>query len=126
MSRGETRLPDYLEHIDQAVRRISTYISGVPKEGFLENQLLQDAVLRNLEIIGEASRNIIRSHPEFVENNAGLPLKSAYEMRNALAHGYFEVDLEIVWQTIIGDLPNLANQIVEIRNRRALDDERGD
>jgi uncharacterized protein with HEPN domain len=66
---------------------------------------MQDAVIRNLEIIGEASRNIERKHPDFTAAHPELPLSFAYEMRNALAHGYFKVDLAIVWKTVETDLP---------------------
>ncbi len=72
--------------------------------------MTQDAVIRNLEVIGEASRNIERHFPEFAKTHPELPLASAYEMRNALAHGYFSVDLGIVWKTIENDLPNLHGQ----------------
>jgi uncharacterized protein with HEPN domain len=111
MSGGESRLQDYLEHIRQAMRRIEGYVENVTQDAFLQNQLLQDAVIRNLEIIGEASRNIARHNPEFTSAHPELPLQSAYEMRNVLAHAYFEVDLEIVWRTIEIDLPYLARQI---------------
>jgi uncharacterized protein with HEPN domain len=55
--------------------------------GFLSNAMVQDALIRNFEIIGEASRNIERVAPPFVENHPELPLAYAYEMRNVLAHG---------------------------------------
>ena len=71
---------------------------------------MQDAVIRNFEVIGEASRNIERHYPEFATSHTELPLASAYEMRNALAHGYFKVDLNIVWKTIENDLPGLKAQ----------------
>src|ERR1017187_5889040 len=74
----------------------------------------QDAVIRNFEIIGEASRNIERNCPEFTAAHPDLPLLNAYEMRNALAHGYFRVDLEIIWKTIQNDLPTLQRQIVDV------------
>ncbi len=67
---------------------------------FLNNQLVQDAVIRNFEIIGEASNNIGKHYPNFAVANPELPLSFAYQMRNALAHGYFKVDFEIVWKTI--------------------------
>ena len=75
------------------------------ESAFLKNKLVQDAVIRNFEIIGEASNNIEKRHPEFVTHHPELPLSSAYQMRNALAHGYFKVDLEILWKTISNDLP---------------------
>jgi uncharacterized protein with HEPN domain len=62
-------------------------------------------VICNIETIGEASRNIECHHTEFAAAHPELPLAVAYEMRNALAHGYFEVDLGIVWRTIKTDLP---------------------
>jgi uncharacterized protein with HEPN domain len=108
--REESRLLDYLEHILQAVERIQDYTEDLDEVTFLKEEMAQDAVIRNLEVIGEASRNIERHFPEFVKTHPELPLASAYEMRNALAHGYFSVDLGIVWKTIANDLPNLHGQ----------------
>ena len=68
-------------------------------------------IIRNLEIIGEASRNIVRHYPHYVEQHVSVPFSIAYEMRNALAHGYFNVDLEVVWKTIERDLPELEVMI---------------
>jgi len=84
---------------------------------FLQNELAQDAVIRNVGIIGEASHNIEECHPEFAAGHPELPLAFAYQMRNAVAHGYFKVDLEIVWKTIQNDLPRLQEQI-----KKALED----
>jgi uncharacterized protein with HEPN domain len=114
MSGKESRLRDYLEHIRKAIDRIEGYVRSVSQHAFVQDQLLQDAVVRNLEIIGEASRNIARHHPEFTSAHPEVPLQSAYEMRNVLAHAYFEVDLEIVWRTIEADLPVLARQVDDI------------
>ena len=61
---------------------------------FLVNKLVQDAVIRNFEVIGEASNNIERHYPEFVVEHPELPLASACQMRNAVVHGYFKVDLK--------------------------------
>jgi len=108
--REESRLLDYLEHILQAVERIQDYTEDLDEVIFLKEDMTQDAVIRNLEVIGEASRNIERHFPEFATTHPELPLASAYEMRNALAHGYFSVDLGIVWKTIENDLPNLHGQ----------------
>ena len=72
---------------------------------FLGNTLVQDAVIRNFEIIGEASNNIEKRHSEFVKAHPELPFSSAYQMRNAMAHGYFKVDFEI--QTEIYDFTPL-------------------
>jgi uncharacterized protein with HEPN domain len=90
MSRDSQRLPDYLAHIVEAIERIGQYTEDVTKLAFLKNRLIQDAVIRNLEIIGEASNNIEKRFPIFTASHSELPLAFAYQMRNAVAHGYFK------------------------------------
>jgi uncharacterized protein with HEPN domain len=104
MSRNSQRLADYLAHIIEAIDRIERYTEDMTEMGFLGNLLVQDAVIRNLEIVGEASNNIDKYFPDFAANHAELPLALAYQMRNTVAHGYFKVDFEIVWKTIHSDL----------------------
>ncbi|WP_454724609.1 MULTISPECIES: HepT-like ribonuclease domain-containing protein [Cupriavidus] len=111
MSRDKQRLADYLEHILQAIDRISRYTKEMDQLVFLGNEMAQDAVIRNIEIIGEASHNIEDHYPEFAAAHPELPLAFAYQMRNAVAHGYFAVDLEIVWKTLQNDLPGLRRQV---------------
>jgi len=111
MSRDKQRLADYLEHILEAIERIARYTEDMGEVAFLENSMAQDAVIRNFEIIGEASFNIQKHYPEFAAEHPELPLAFAYQMRNAVAHGYFKVDLEIVWKTIHNDLPGLDKQV---------------
>jgi len=111
MTRGQRRLADYLGHIIEAIERIERYTGEMDEVVFLGDQLVQDAVIRNLEIIGEASNNIERHHPEFAAAHPELPLSYAYQMRNAVAHGYFKVDFQIVWKTIRSDLPTLRAQV---------------
>ena len=65
-------------------------------------------MIRNLEIVGEAAQNIRRNYPDFVAHQPELPWSGAAAMRNALAHGYFDVDLEIAWRTVIQDVPPLS------------------
>jgi uncharacterized protein with HEPN domain len=79
--------------------------------------MIQAAVIRNFEIIGEASKNVERVAPEFVVAHPDLPLAFAYDMRNLLAHGYYRVDVAVVWKTIERDLPYLQQQVtLAIRN----------
>ena len=111
MKRDQQRLPDYLGHILEAIERIGRYTDEIDENSFLQDEMAQDAVIRNLEIIGEASHNIERDYPEFAAAHPELPLAFAYQMRNAVAHGYFKVDLEIVWKTIQNDLAGLHTQI---------------
>ena len=68
-------------------------------------------MIRNFEIIGEACNNIEKRYSNFAAEHPELPLSSAYQMRNALAHGYFKVDFEMLWKTISNDLPQLYEQV---------------
>jgi uncharacterized protein with HEPN domain len=115
MSRDQQRLADYLAHILEAIERIDRYTEDMDEMAFLNDQLVQDAVIRNFEIIGEASNNIEKHYPEFASVHPELPLAFAYQMRNAVAHGYFQVDFEIVWKTIHRDLSDLHSQIQEVQ-----------
>lgn len=110
------RLPEYLGHIAEAIERIYRYIEDLDEVAFLQDEKTQDAVIRNFEIIGEASNNIKCHHSEFAKQHPELRLNFAYEMRNALAHGYFKIDLEVVWQTIHADLPELHEQVRQLLN----------
>ena len=111
MTRDQQRLSDYLAHILEAIERIEEYVSDMDEMNFLASKLVQDAVIRNFEIIGEASNNLEKRFPEFVASHPELPLSSAYQMRNAVAHGYFRVDFEIIWKTIHRELPGFHSQI---------------
>ncbi|MBW4048485.1 MAG: DUF86 domain-containing protein [Proteobacteria bacterium] len=115
MSSDQQRLPDYLEHILETIDRIKRYTDGQDLQAFKINEMAQDAVIRNFEVIGEASNNIAKHYPEFAAAHPELPLAFAYRMRNAVAHGYFKVDVDIVWQTIHLDLPGLHAKIQAVR-----------
>jgi uncharacterized protein with HEPN domain len=124
MTRDQQRLADYLAHILQAIERIDRYTGDMDEAAFMANQLVQDAVIRNFEIIGEASNNIEKHAPEFAAAHPELPLSFAYQMRNAIAHGYFKVDFEIVWKTIHRDLPGLREQVTTVRSALVNDQDR--
>lgn len=114
MNRKGLRLADCLGHIIEAIERIERYTETMAFEDFVESDMGQDAVIRNLEIIGEACRNVERSEPGFAARYPDFPLRAAVEMRNVLAHGYFGVDLDIVWRTIHTNLPELQQQARQI------------
>jgi uncharacterized protein with HEPN domain len=115
MSRAHPqRVTDYLGHISQAIARIQDYTASMTIDSFMGDQKTCDAVIRNLEIVGEACNNVTKHHPEFATQHPEIPWGFAYEMRNALAHGYFTVDLTIVWQTLQNDLPTLKVQLDSI------------
>jgi uncharacterized protein with HEPN domain len=110
------RAIEYVGHIVQAIERIEEYTEDLSEQAFQADRMRQDAVIRNLEIVGEASRNLERYCPEFLAAYPDLPIIQAYEMRNALSHGYFRVDLQIIWETIQHNLPPLHRRLVEVMN----------
>jgi len=101
------RVPDYLGHILAAIERIERHTADVDELGFLNSELIQDAVIRNIEIIGEAANNIQRVDATFAAANEEIPWQVMYAMRNRLSHAYDKVDFEMVWKTICNDLPEL-------------------
>ncbi len=109
------RVPDYLGHILKAIERIARYTAAMDEAAFLSSELVQDAVLRNIEIIGEAANNIQRAAPEFAAQHHRIPWLVMYTMRNRISHGYDKVDLELVWKTIQSDLPGLHEQVVKVQ-----------
>lgn len=101
-----------LEHIQEAIEKISKIVESLYHFGeFEEKWLEQDAMLRNFEIIGEASAHISE---EIKEKYSEIPWREIKGMRNFITHEYFGVDLESVWNAAITDLPILKIQILEI------------
>lgn len=103
------RAADYLTHIAEAIERIQEYTRGMTEGAFSASRLQQDAVIRNLSVLGEASKNLQRHAPALCEANPELQanLRAAYAMRNRLDHGYYEVRVSLVWETVQRDLPPL-------------------
>ena len=103
----------YLKHVLDAIESILVYVSGLNKEEFIkiENQMMQDAVIRELEIIGEA---VGKLSDDIKRNNPDLPWRNISDMRNKLIHEYFGVDLAVVWKTIEADLPILKKTILKL------------
>lgn len=103
----QLRIPDYLGHILSAIERIERHTDDVDELGFLASELIQDAVIRNLEVIGEAANNIQRVDAAFANAHTQIPWQVMYAMRNRLSHGYDKIDYEMVWKTVCNDLPEL-------------------
>lgn len=81
------RLRDYLTDIAEVIDRVASYTAALDKSDFLREPIIQDAVIRNLAIIGEASHQLVTRHPEYVNAHPQLPLASAHRTRNVVAHG---------------------------------------
>jgi len=101
----------YLFHIRDAIVAIEDYAAGMALKQFKENRLVQDAVVRQLEIIGEATKHLsddlVRGHP-------AIPWRDIADMRNKLIHEYFGVDLETVWKVVKEDIPPLKAKVVSL------------
>lgn len=105
------RVADYVGHMIDAAQRIETYTRGLTREEFLANTLVQDGVIRNFEVIGEAARNIEQIAPAFVQEHADIAWAAAQGMRHRLAHGYFRINFELVWMAIERDIPELLEKL---------------
>ena len=114
MNKHEFRAKDYLLHMQEAVDRILQYTAKVSEQEFVANQMLQDAVVRNIEIIGEAAKNLLEAGPEFAAKYPSIPFGQICGMRNRVAHGYFAVSTAMVWDSVQIDIPELRQQIVKV------------
>jgi uncharacterized protein with HEPN domain len=109
------RVEDYLEHIAEAIERATNYLVPLKNtEELQQNQQVQDAVVRNIEIIGEAANKIQKMDSGFAANHPELPWIEMRGMRNKVIHNYFDVDWDVIWSTVKDDLPRVKKQIDEL------------
>lgn len=108
---SENRLPDYLDHIRQAATDARSFVEGLSKDAFLEDKRTQQAVIMSLIIIGEAATKVMEGYAEFTQAHAEVPWRYMRGMRNRMAHGYFDIDLDVVWETVQEWLPGLLRQL---------------
>ena len=101
----------YVEHILDCIRKIKEFSEGLSFKEFSGNELVQDAIIRNIEIIGEASKKISSDTKQIYFE---ISWKEIAGMRDKLIHDYLGVDVEVVWRTIKEDIPILERQIKEI------------
>jgi len=104
----------FLEDILESIEKIEEYTANVDEDEFYENTFIQDAVLRRLEIIGEAVKNIPN---DFRAKYPDIPWRQIAGMRDILIHAYFGVNLRRVWKVIKEDLPELKLKILKILNK---------
>ncbi|MEI7890745.1 MAG: DUF86 domain-containing protein [bacterium] len=101
----------FLTHILKSIERIEDDTAGLSEAQFSRALTVQDAVVRRLEIIGEAVRNIA---DDFRKKHTKIPWKKMAGLRDVLIHEYFGVDMELVWKIINNDIPKLKKQILKI------------
>ncbi len=105
----ESRLPDYLDHIQQAAADARRFVGGLAKDDFLADKRTQQAVIMSLIIIGEAATKVMDGYAAFAQTHPNVPWRSMRNMRNRMAHGYFDINLDVVWETVQEWLPELLN-----------------
>lgn len=110
------RLPDYLQHILDAIARIQRYVGQLSEADFLQDEKTQDAVVRNFEVMGEAARHVQTMHEAFAAEHKDVPWALMYAMRNRVAHGYFQVDWHLIWMTVHNELPDLHKQVQALQD----------
>lgn len=113
---SESRVFDYLDHIRQAAIDACAFVDGLDKNDFLDDKRTQQAVVMSLIIIGEAATKIMDRHPEFADQYPNVPWRSMRGMRNRIAHGYFDINLDVVWDTVQAALPELLKQLPDTRS----------
>ena len=122
----ENRLPDYIDHIQQAAADACSFVEGLAKDDFLTDKRTQQAVIMSLIIIGEAATKVMEGYAGFTHAHPKVPWRNMRGMRNRMAHGYFDIDLHVVWATVQEWLPELRSQLPALRQDAQGEDHRGE
>lgn len=101
----------FLKHILESINIIEKHINGISKEKFSKNMLIQDAIIRRVEIIGEAAKNI---PDDFKKKHKTIEWREIIGMRDKLIHDYFGININTVWKTAKEDVPVLKKQIEDL------------
>jgi uncharacterized protein with HEPN domain len=106
----------FIEHILESIELIEEYLKGISEKEFWEKKQIQDSVLRRIEIIGEASKNL---PSELKESLPEVPWQRITGLRNVLSHHYWGVDLKMTWNIVQKDIPDLKKQLLEYLERNS-------
>ena len=109
------RLPVWLEQMHEAASQALAYVDGMDKDGFVADKRTQQAVVLNLLVIGELAAKLIEQRGDFVTEHPRIAWASMKGMRNRIAHGYFELDIGVVWETVQRALPDLLARLPAVR-----------
>lgn len=110
-------LEDHLAQMTTAAQDALTFVDGLELEDFLADKKTQQAVTMSLVIIGEAATKVLAMHSEFAATHPQVPWRSMRGMRNKIAHGYYEVAFDVVWDTIHESLPALLTALKALPHR---------
>lgn len=117
MSESEKSLGALLAHIRVASERVDVFIRGLNKAEFMRDERTQHAVSMALLTVGEAVAGIVKNHEQFANAHPELELQKVKGMRNRIAHGYFDLDFEVVWDTAKNVIPGFLAQIVSVMDK---------
>lgn len=107
MTPKQGRPADYIELMRTTAKQARAYVEGMAKEDFLADPKTQDAVILKLLVLGELAAKVLDEHAEFAAKHPTVPWRDMKGMRNRMAHGYFDTDLDIVWATVQTGIPAL-------------------
>lgn len=107
----DNRLADYVAHMRLAAADACAFVDGMSKPDFLADKRTQQAVIMSLIVLGEAATKVMDRYPDYALRHSSIAWRSMRGMRNRIAHGYFEIDLEVVWETVQTALPALRLQL---------------
>jgi len=111
---------DYVTHIMDAARLIVGYTEGMSKEDFIADTRTQQAVIFNIIIIGEAVTKLLKDHQPLLSQFPEVPWTSMKGMRNRIAHGYFEINLNTVWESANVNIPDLLIQLQPVLTQASI------
>lgn len=114
MTQPRRRPKQYIEDLLLFSRRIQSYVAGKTLEEFLASTLIQDAVVRNIEVLGEASRQLVEVCPTIEQRLPTLPLRAMYVTRNRLIHGYASLRLQTIWEVATREIPGVVSEVEAI------------
>lgn len=110
------RLPDYLDHMRQAIADAQSFTEGMAQADFVQDKRTQQAVVMSLIVSGEAATKVMDQYPAFAEHHPQIQWRSMRGMRNRIAHGYFDINLDVVWETVQSSLPLLKSQLEALQS----------
>ena len=102
----------YIKHILDAILKIEGYLKGISEHDFKTNSLIQDGLIRQLEIIGEASKNVSQKTKEQCPD---IPWKKISGLRDVLTHAYFGITVELIWRILEDEIPLLKEQLKQVK-----------
>ncbi|WP_294254862.1 DUF86 domain-containing protein [uncultured Comamonas sp.] len=109
------RLPDYIDHMQQAAADACGFVVDMTRDEFEADKKTQQAVIMSLIILSEAATKVMDCYSDFAAANSDVPWRAMRGMRNRIAHGYFDINIDVVWDTVKIALPELQKKLIAVR-----------